>query len=243
MKNTIQLIIILSTILPLKSQELVDTLKTHKIFIGISGSANYTFRKLSKSNTDANQNVIIKLRNENELYDFGYNYELNLGFILHKNIVLKTGIGFGQYGFKSKTRDLIYFTPPLEPNPAINVQDFAHFNLFSVPLKLNYILTYKKFDFGASIGSGVFLPNSSITYMYVTYQDGSSKKIDSYNDIKLNPYSVIGSFSFNINYNINKRFFIALEPEYRRMITPLNDNLTKTKLYTYSLNLSVNFKL
>jgi hypothetical protein len=51
-----------------------DTIKKHKVLIGINGSCNYSYRSLSKSATkgDALTNSVIGLRNGYEKFDIGY---------------------------------------------------------------------------------------------------------------------------------------------------------------------------
>lgn len=211
-----------------------------KVQIGINISLDNTFRKLKNNGGSSTVDDIIKIRNENETYKTGYTTGLNVCFNIKNNVGLETGIQLSNKGYQTKKEDLNFGQAnPKEPN---NIRFIYNYHYIDIPVKANFTIGKRKVRFHTSFGitTNIFIKETQKTVL--VYSDHTDKKTTQTN-FNYNKVNITPTISVGIDYKINSRMNLRVEPTFRYGILKItNDPLTEY-LYSGGLNISYYFGL
>ena len=211
-----------------------------RVQIGINISPDICFRTLENNDGSSTSDIIMKLNNENETFKLGYTAGLNICFNIKKFVGIETGIQYTNKGYQTKMRDLIFAQPdPIAPNKAKFIYNF---HCIDIPLKANFTIGKKKLRFFTSIGltTNIFIKETQ-TSVFV-YSDRTDRKtyptIFDYNSVNISP-----TISVGIDYKINSRMNLRVEPTFRYGVLKIIDAPVTAYLYSGGLNISYYFGL
>jgi opacity protein-like surface antigen len=213
-----------------------DSISTGKITLGLNFSPDYCFRQLQAGSA---QDAIVKNRDSIDIPKFGYTTGVSLLYQLKDRIFIESGIQFSDKGEKTKAIEL----DPLEPDPLLvsNQVSFKyHYYYLQLPVKVNYMFTSGKVHFFVSSGfSFNFFLNSRTVMKF----EGTDKTSESDSRQDISTFNIEFLLGGGIDYSINKRLNIRLEPIYRQSVIPLVDAPVKQYQYSLGANTGVFYKL
>ena len=204
--------------------------------MGLNFSPDYCFRQL---NTSAGEDWITESRDSNEIPKFGYTTGLSLLYQLKERIFIETGLQLSDKGEKTKTIEL----HPLEPDPLLisnRVSFKYHYYYLQLPVMVNYVCIKGKVQLFVSSG---FSFNIFLNSRNVMKFEGTDKTAESDSPQDISTFNIEFLFGGGIDYRINKRLNIRLEPIYHQSIIPLVDAPVKQYQYSFGANTGVFYKL
>ena len=218
------------------SQE-IDTTKTKRIAIGLTFSPDYCYRTLKPNETTK---WIADFRDSIEIPKFGFTTGLCLLYQLNKRITLETGLQFSSKGEKTKQAPLIFAQP--EPGNPIKNTFIYKYNYLDIPYKVNYFILTKRLKFFISGGVSTNLFLFRNTTSIVEYIDGQTKTYNSKGG-GLSRINIAVLAGLGINYELNNKLTIRIEPTYRRSITSIVNAPIKGYSYSTGVNTGLFLKL
>lgn len=237
--------IIILLILPVvaKSNSTSDTSKVKRFFIGVSAGPNGGYRHLSKNKTSNDPNIqsVINSRNSSEVMSLGYTAGVDVLYQLKPHWFVKSGLNYTKYAFHTKKINLSTAVP--DPTIPSYVQSYYYTSLIELPLSIGYTVKSNRFSFTCSIGPGICYFAGKGYFMLSHYNDGSNKKTLIPYNIHENTISMNSIVAASINYSVTSRIIIRIEPAFKYMITPLNNDPIQTRLYSYNGILGVMLRL
>lgn len=213
-----------------------------QLFLGFSFSPNLCYRTLINKSTDSSQlaDALIKERNESESIKPGYTTGLNIVYQINSNISIATGLHYSNIGYQSKVIQAKVLVP--DPNIPTKFKSKYHFHFVEIPLKFNYIFNEAKFQMFGSFGINTQLFQKEMAVSIAYFSDHTERNRREtqyvYNAINISP-----SISAGINYPINERLKLSLEPIIRYGITNLIKAPISSHLYSVGINTGIYYKL
>jgi hypothetical protein len=211
-----------------------------RVQIGINFSPDVCFRTLKNNDGSSSSELVIDNRNERETVKFGYTTGLNVCFKINKFVGMETGIQYSNKGYQTKMQDLISDQPaPSLPNQSKFIYDF---HCIDIPVKINFTIGKKKFRFFTSVGvmTNIFIKETQTSIL--VYSDRTDEKTSptnfNYNKINISP-----TISVGIDYKINDRMNLRVEPNFRYGVLKIIDTPVTAYLYSGGLNISYYFGL
>lgn len=189
---------------------------------------------------------------------FGYGMNLNIGYNINSQTLLKLGIGYKNIGEKIVFHEPDYYTTVAgqtiisykkELRSALN-----SYNYLSIPIELQYkLLNLNKISFGFSFGVEIdFKTYSKIQNPYGSFKDTSIINKDTkYTYGQASDYALNLHCGFVLNYITSDYLILFIQPEFVRYVTPnVKYNLQfenldvhcKIKQYNYYGELKVGLK-
>lgn len=234
-----KLLLTLFSILPLTSFCQDDLIKTRKVKLGITYSADLCYRTL-KSDGSANGQYIKEMRYAEEITVYGYTTGLSLLLRADKKLVIETGIQYSRKGEQTEKIDLSWSSSNLEsPTKRSYIYQYHYLD---IPLKANYFFpTRKKSNFFASGGlsANIFLRHKNIKIF--EYSDGRKDPQESTYYEGFSKVNIAAMISIGMNYSIAERISIRIEPIFRHSITPIADTPIKEYPWSAGVNTGVYF--
>lgn len=213
-----------------------------RVQIGINISPDVCFRNLKNNDNRVLSAYLINLRNDMEVAKLGYTAGLNICYNINRFIGLETGIQYANRGYQTKKLDI---TPdPGQPSNSFPEQAKFIYNYYyaDIPLKLNITVGQKKLRYCASIGltTNVFLKEKE---QIILFYSKSTTKSSSITDIDYKKINISPTFSIGIDYKINSRMNLRVEPTFRYGARKIIEAPITAYLYSGGLNIGYNFGL
>jgi len=211
-----------------------------RVQIGINISPDICFRTLKNNDGSSTSDLVVKLNNENETIKVGYTAGLNVCFNIKKFVGLETGIQYSNKGYQTKFKDLIFGQP--DPNAPNKAKLIYNFHCIDIPVKANFTIGKKKVRFFTSVGvtTNIFIKETSTSVL--VYSDRTDRKTNptnyDYNRVNISP-----TISAGIDYKINGRMNLRVEPTFRYGVLKFIDAPVTGYLYSGGLNISYYFGL
>jgi hypothetical protein len=248
MKTLITVLITLTALYSF-AQENSDS-EIQKFQIGVNFSPDVCYRTLKLTdegatyfNSVVNPEWIVDYRNDLEIIKLGYSAGVHVNYNLNRKFGIQAGLEFANKGYQTKKVDLIYPQPnkpaPSFPNQAKNVFNYMYLD---IPIRVNLTLGSKKIRFISSLGitTNVFLFESVKSVKY--YSDRTERDTQvgtlTYNRINISPTASIG-----IDYKINSRMNLRVEPTIRYGLLQIIDAPITAHLFNGGVNMSCFFSL
>ncbi len=211
-----------------------------RVQIGINVSPDVCFRTLKNNDGSWSSDLVVDQRNKMETVKVGYTAGLNVCFNIKKFVGLETGIQYSNKGYQTKKQDLIFGQPdPSLPKQSKFVYDF---HCIDIPVKANFTIGKKKVRFFTSVGvtTNIFIKETQTSFLI--YSDRTDKKTSptnfDYNKVNISPTVSVG-----IDYKINGRMNLRVEPTFRYGVLKIIDTPVTGYLYSGGLNISYYFGL
>lgn len=207
----------------------------NRVQIGISISPDICFRTLRNNDGSTTSDQIIALRNDNEIFKFGYTTGLNIGYSINSFFGLEMGIHYSNKGYQSKMIDLVFSQP--EPSLPEQFKYIDNFHFVDVPFKANFTLGKKRVRFFTSVGVTTNFFIKATTTSVMVYADREDRKTSSsnyeYAKVNFSP-----TFSAGIDFKINNSMNLRFEPTIRYGMMKIIDTPITAYLYNAGLNVS-----
>jgi hypothetical protein len=210
--------------------------KLQRFLIGVNFSPDYCYRALKNNDGSSSGDAVITMRNDKEVAKFGFTAGINVCYNFSEFLGLETGIQYSDKGYQTKMYELV----PLQPDPSLPVQlkivyDYYHID---IPLKINFTLGKKRLRFctGTGITTNIFLDEKVTSVQDFSNGDRKEEPLNSdfdYNAVKL---SLV--VSAGVDYKINDRMKIKLEPTFRYGLLPIIDAPVTGYLWSAGANVS-----
>ncbi len=212
-----------------------------KVQIGINVSPDICYRTLKNNDGSSTSDLIMKLDNENQTAKVGYTAGLNVCFSINKFFGLETGIQFSNKGYQTKFTDLIFEQPENSSLPD-KAKFIYNFHCIDIPIKANFTIGEKKIRFFTSVGLTTNILIKAASTSVLVYPDHTDRKINQtnsdYNKVNISPTVSVG-----IDYKINNRMNLRVEPTFRYGVLKIIDAPVTGYLYSGGLNLNYYFGL
>jgi hypothetical protein len=225
-----------------------------KTVMAITYSADYSYRSQTGDGSELSESIMA-LNSQFHKPKYGYTAGVSLFFPMGKRMRLETGLLFANRGeqFVADMENLtfgdmidprygfVYETLEAFPVSSKNKHSYMYVDW---PIKLSYPLVEKKLRVSVTAGPSF---NTFIAYNSKSksvYDDGSVKKASSsYNFASV--YRVYMAFigSVTLDYPLNEKLGLRIEPIYRRGITPMNSDRIQSYHYSAGLNFGLTAKL
>lgn len=207
--------------------------------IGLNISPDICFRTLNNNDGNSISDIVIKLRNRDETIKIGYTAGLNLCYNITSYFGIETGVQYSDKGFQHIQTEFISNQPddPIKPDKLIFIY---HFHYLDIPLKANFIIGKKKVRFYTSVGLTTNLFITEIKTEILKYDNRKVIKNEptlfDYKKVNLSP-----AISAGIDYKINSRMNLRVEPTYRFGVIKIIDTPVSGWLWNAGLNISYYF--
>ncbi|HLP34104.1 MAG TPA: porin family protein [Bacteroidia bacterium] len=211
-----------------------------KVQIGFNFSPDLCYRTLKNNDGSQVSDIIVDSRDDMETSKFGYTSGFNVCFNIKKSFGLETGIQYSNKGYQTRMSDLRFALP----NPGMPQQAKTKYNFhcIDIPVKANLIIGKKKVRFFTSAGVTTNISIKETQIMVLVYSDHTSRETnqttDSFKRINISP-----SISAGIDYKINDRSNLRVEPTFRYGILKIIDESVAAYLYSYGLNIGYYYGL
>lgn len=211
--------------------------------VGVSFSPKYSYRSLKSSGSEQR---VADIRNDNETPRFGYSTGIGVLYKVNRRVSLEAGVQYSLKDYKSKESD---FTTEdqFDPNTGLPIASGNVFSLrykrqyLDIPVKFHYVFLDKQIKLYATVGfAGNFLLRAD-QIADLKQPDGTVQKTVRDESLNSTQFSIIGGVG--LQYGFSERIGLRLEPQWRRMITPLRDTPIKEYLWSAGLNCAVYLRL
>lgn len=232
-----------------KGQENDSTETLKRFAIGVNYSVDRTYRALKNTTDLAVFEGIKSSRDSRELPSLNYSFGLNLNYTLTKNFNLEVGIHYARLGYHTKGSDLLFsdlndprrgFNVDVENLPVTEKLIINH-NYLMIPLGLRlYVLgSNVRLFLNTGISLNIFMSLNAIYEWELT--DGSTEKVveSGGNNNKINLSFIFGG---GIDYTVNEKWSVLLNPNYKRSISSIVDEKVNEYLLSMGVNMGVFYK-
>ncbi|MDY0078749.1 MAG: outer membrane beta-barrel protein [Bacteroidales bacterium] len=214
-----------------------EPVSSSKVSIGISFSPDYCYRTLNPQNDFSE--VIAEIRDETEIAKIGYTVGLSLLYKSWNRVSIETGLYFSNKGYQTEFV-AVYDLEPTVPIFVNRAKSNYQLYYLDIPLKLNYfVLTGRaKLFTSAGFSANIFLDQRE----KVSFEDPESTEIIK-SDAEFSALSVAVILGVGIDYAINNKLNLRIEPVFRHAIIPLLDAPIKEYQYSAGANFGVYYTL
>jgi hypothetical protein len=208
--------------------------------IGINVFPGICFRTLKNNDGSSSSEIIISQRNDRETIKVGYTAGLNVCFNIKNYFGLETGIQYSNKGYQTKKQDMVSEQP--DPGLPKQTKFIYDFHFIDIPVKVNFTIGKKKVRFFTSVGvtTNIFIKETQTSFLY--YSDRTDNKTSPTN-LDYNKVNISPTVSFGIDYKINNRMNLRVEPTFRYGVLKIIDTPVTGYLYSGGLNISYYFSL
>ena len=231
-----------------------DTLKLKttpeykRFLIGINISPDYCYRTLKSTDGSSISNTIIDLRNKNEEYKIGYTAGLNICYTISKNLGIEAGIQYSNKGFALSASNFTY-AEMIDPRYGITyptngtigpkkVKFIDNYHYIDVPIRAIYCFGEKRISFVASIGVTTNILINATQTNVLEYENGDIKRDNVDRPYDFNPINLTPTVSVGMDYKINKKINLRVEPTFRYGLLRIIEAPITTYLWNGGLNIT-----
>lgn len=239
MKN---LILLFSSILTIGLfQNTTIAQESKKLLIGVNFSPDISYRTLDGSSDIAIS--LIKSRDSQEKPDFGFTTGINFQYHISSLIGLELGAQYSTKRYVNKNNEQFIVGVLGDPSIPTKVEYFYRYNYIDVPVRVLFKIGKSKFKFipSAGLAMNFFLDTSSKFEAKMPDGSTTTKKFD--HGTTFNSMNLSSLISVGINYEINEKFDLSIEPTLRAGILPIADAPVKERFWNAGLNLSFYYRL
>ena len=241
MKNLTLFILTITAFSVYGQDKETSTAEFKRFQIGVNISPDICYRTLKDFAHNAEGKSGVEYGNLNEIVKLSYTTGLNICFNFNKYAGIETGVQYSNKGFQSK----IYGNNPTQTNPTL--QYITNYHYIDIPLKANFIFGKRKVRFITSIGvvTNFFIKQTeTVIEVYPDRTERRTYRQNYYNGIDFNrKVNISPTISIGIDYKINNRMNLRIEPTFRYGIYKMTKQPTATYLYNGGLNISYYFGL
>ena len=209
-----------------------DTLTKSKFELSIWGSPDYSFRTL-KANSESKW--VADIRDSLEMPKLGYTIGAGVGYLINKKIKIEAGVFFSDKG--QRTKQYALETTTTGQQPTMYAYNF-HYYYLDIPVKVDYYLMTDKLKVYvmAGVSANVFLVQKTTS---VESHANSDVRTNTFSHPDFNRLNVAVVAGLGINYPINKKSTLLIEPMYSRSVTSIINAPVKEYLYSVGVNIGV----
>lgn len=218
------------------------TTDSKKVQLGINFSPDICFRTLVNKG-DYWSDGTVKARNKTETIKAGYTAGLNLCFHIKKKVDFEFGLQYSNKGYQN-TKKFDPFYIQLDPSVPNEIKFISNFNCIDIPVKVNFIIGKNKIRLITSTGvtTNLFINATRTTFSY--YSDHTEKEtIEANYERPDNNINFSMRISAGIDYKINERMNLRVEPTFTHGILTLDSSPIKCYLYNGGLNVGFYFSI
>lgn len=213
----------------------IPAVNNKRFQIGIIVSPDVNFRTIKNNDGSATSKMIIDQRNTREIAKPGYTAGLNVSYKIKKMVELETGIQYSFKGFQTKMYEVnSVIEDPVIPDKAKFINNFHYAD---IPVKANFKIGKNRLSFFAGIGLTTNIFISEIQTSILVYSDHTERKTYPTN-IEYKRINVSPTISFGIDYNIDERSNLRIEPIFRYGVLKIIDTPVAGYLYNGGINIS-----
>ncbi len=206
-----------------------DSTNFKRFQIGVSVSPDVCYRSLTP------HSIFLSSNKDNP--KIGYTIGANVCYQIIKSIGLETGIKYSNKGYKN-----IYIYRNTQ-NLQMTNKLYYSYHYIDFPIKINILIIEKKINFFSSMGFTTnFLIKDSMTAIYI-YPNGDKKTEKSgTTDSPINRINFSPTVSIGMNYKINDRISLRIEPEFRHsLIRTIDKKNYPYSEYLWNLGINIGF--
>ena len=201
--------------------------------VGFTFSPDYSYRILVP---DAETKSLAEFRDLSETPKFGFTTGFNYALKLNKRFTLEASILYAEKGEKLKLESTVLPTNPDDPITSVIFLSRTHYLYLDVPVKLNYFITTKKVKFFVS---GAISPNLFLTektFFRAIYENEKLPISRGFEDNGFSRINLAFTAGVGLMYDLSDKFYLKIEPTYRRSINSIISGPLEGYLYSVGLN-------
>lgn len=201
--------------------------------VGFTFSPDYCYRILVP---DAETKALAEFRDLSETPKFGFTAGFNYALKLHKRFTIEASILYSEKGEKLKLESTVLPTNPDDPITSVIFLSRTHYLYLDVPVKLNYFITTKKVKFFVS---GAISPNLLLTektFFRAIYENEKLPISRGFGDNGFSRINLSFTAGLGLTYDLSDKFYLKVEPTYRRSINSIISGPLEGYLYSVGLN-------
>jgi hypothetical protein len=208
--------------------------------IGIMISPGYGYRTL---NFASSNQWIAKMRNDDEVANFGFTAGFQVHYRLSSKLKFETGLLYANRSLKTKYEDLDWTSSGREF--ATRSKTIYHFKYVTVPAGVSYsFFSSKKMSLFATTGFSADIFLSKKTKVTVSYADGADRSHTSPKQTGYSRFNLSATVGAGIDYHLSKRITLRAAPFYQRSLTSIVvDDNAKEYLYSFGVSTGVLYSL
>ncbi len=215
--------------------------------VGINFSPDFCFRTLKYEGSNPVGMELLNERNANEIGKPGFTTGLDLVYNFKESFALEGGIQYSNKGYQTRMEDLTIAAPvdprrgfiSILPGPVpIKSKVVYKHHYLEIPLKVNIALGKEIIRFIASAGvtTNIFL--GATTTSVLEFDDGTQRKNTRGTNFAYNRINVSPLVSAGIDWKLNARSNIRIEPTFRYGLLKIIDAPLTGYLGNVGLNIS-----
>ena len=225
-----------------------DSLKIKKWAVGISFSPDYNFRIADNPNPDG------ALQGFKESRMIAIGCGLNGLYRFTKHLGIDFSVVYSSKGERIYVEQLTWISPGTPYDPAIpnsgqpmyittGSNSTVSYNYLEIPLKINTYVLDKKLKVFPSLGFATNIFIGKTTRLYHRKGDYTeTETIHTYNKNNIPAIDLSLVACLGISYDISRRLFMKLEPNYRQFIRPMNDAPVSGYFYSIGCNTGLSYR-
>lgn len=239
-------IAITTNLLGQEKQKDSPTADFKKVQIGVTFSPDYCFRTLKNNNGSSASNHVMQSRNDCEIGKVGYTTGFNVIFNVNKKIGIEAGIQYSNKGYQTKIQELTsidmidpkYGFINVSPGTQTQLKFIYKYYYIDIPLKVNFSFGKKKISLITSAGLTTNILVKETSTCVLGSDKSSYSTVDGYNKVNVSPIISVG-----INWKLNNRNNIRIEPTFRYGVLKIINTHVTGYLWNAGLNISYYFGL
>tara|TARA_B110000977_G_scaffold171075_1_gene222275 strand:+ start:335 stop:1015 length:681 start_codon:yes stop_codon:yes gene_type:complete len=208
--------------------------------IGVNYSIDRTYRSLIANERGNNSQSIVDYSDSIYFPSIKNTVGISIQKFINENIILDFGILYIKTGYQSiKIKNLR--VPDENQIYVDNMTNFINLKYLSLPIKLKWIISKNKIQtfLVSGLSANIFLKSNS-SFLH-EYNDGTTQTtFYTYNSDKFLSISIV--LGLGIDIPINRNYSIEINPIFRRSLTKFHDFSYNEYLYSYGINLGINYK-
>lgn len=236
--------LLLVGILPLiiHAQNTINDLagKERSVLVGVNFSPDYSYRTI-KSDGSTGGNTVLASSKKWGIAKFGFTTGVTFSLHIKNHLRFETGFQYSNKGYKSKMMDFIWAQP--DPALAVKGRSIYNINYLDLPAKLNVTFSEKKIRFcaGAGLVVNILIKQSFIMIQY--FKNGDIQENNNVVHYNYKKFNISPFLSAGIDYQINNKSNLRVEPTFRYGIFKLMDAPVSEHLWNAGLNITYLFKI
>ena len=154
---------------------------------------------------------------------------------INKNIGIETGVQYSNKGTQSKFHEV------LDINSHYKFKNIYNYDFLDVPLKANFTLGKQKVRFFSSIGIVANFLLKATSQNVAIYPERTVSEVIEYASVstKYNKFNISPMISLGIDYKINDRMNLRVEPTFKyQALNSIKNSDKRCNFYSGGLNVS-----